>query len=214
LPIFAPGARALTARSHDCPVLLKDLARQIGAHRSGFKRALENRGYSVFEVRASSSGNQKTLAISREDAERFRAEREAEIVHDVVARQASPDKGFVYAVEVDPEMRPGRIKVGWSMNIAQRLATYRAIAPDLRVVGLWRADGQFLEQTALLVARRDGTRIGQELFDNCEGLISALELMFLLLGIENVASIARGLDEARPRLEVVHPALEDEDAKR
>ena len=99
----------------------------------------------------------------------------------------TPGTGVVYAVEIDPEKHPSRIKVGWSTNLPQRLATYSTIAPDLRLIGFWPAERQCLERAALLVAKQSAAQVGPELFDDCGTLISELDALFKTVGVRNSA---------------------------
>jgi hypothetical protein len=157
--------------------------------------------YNVFAIHTASGA--KAHAVTKQDADRYLAARLAKRpLIDGVKRAAplrSTGPGFVFAVVADPEMRPSRIKVGWATDIVERLEPYRMIAPGLRVVGLWRAEGPFLEQTALLLAKRHGTQIGPEVFDGGEKVIPALESMFLLLDVENVASTIIDIEKAAKR---------------
>ena len=167
------------------------LADERGTYVANVLRDLKQRRYAIVTVRTVSG--QRASAITNKDAEQYRTERLAEGFSDggVKGSESSqtPSAGFVYALEPDPEVRPGRIKVGWSTNLAQRLATYRTIAPDLRVVRLWRAEAQSLEQIALMIGKRHGTQVSQEVFDASEGFMAALDALFALIGVESEAAV-------------------------
>lgn len=88
--------------------------------------------------------------------------------------------GFVYVIEVDPELRPGRIKIGWSTKIEQRVTSYRTINPKIRVVRAWRRKAQSAEHAALAVGGGHGMQVGQrEVFDDKNGkILAALDALF------------------------------------
>ena len=112
---------------------------------------------------------------------------------------ASDRTGYVYAIVPDRLRRPERVKIGWTTNLAERIATYRTLAPDLHVVGLWRAEKQVLEQAALLLAKRHGKRVGGELFDCHRGdhaaLFGALSMMFAEFCVVNDAPLTPDFDD-------------------
>jgi hypothetical protein len=166
-------------------VLVRDLAHEVRQHRVSLLKDLKKRGCPLVEVRDPSTGNQKAKAISRTDADAYIAAREAEGFGRSI-KKASSNEGFIYAVAPDPELRPSRIRVGWTTALDQRLSCYRAIAPDLRVLRIWPAKTQAIEVAALMAAERFGTRVGQELFDasSVDALLRGLDDLFAALGIE------------------------------
>jgi hypothetical protein len=75
-------------------------------------------------------------------------------------------EGWLYAVALCPELSLGRVKIGYTKNLDQRLRTYRTPNPTSMLVGCWPAN-PVDEQNALIgAAKAGGVRLaGSEVFD-------------------------------------------------
>ena len=173
----------------DKPVLLKQIANDLGFHASSIRKAIVRRGYVPFRL---SGEPNKPLFLRGCDAEAFTSQILLERAHSF-----TPDKptttariSGVYFVEVPSYDGIIRIKIGWSDNFSERYSTYRTIVPDLRVMGFWATTDAWTERAALKCADNLGRRIHQELFefeDNVKALDHINDL-FQKLGINNKVS--------------------------
>ena len=119
-------------------ITLKDLATELGMDRSHMRRFVLALGIQPVRVRTASSRNQATLAITVEEAEQVRQERsQAGFIVNQARQSDAISDGVLYAIILDPEARPGRVKLGFSNGIAGRLATYRTSNPSAKVAGQW-----------------------------------------------------------------------------
>ena len=144
------------------PILLKDLANELGYHESSIKRAAARRGFKPFYIGRT---NNTPAALNYEDALAFKKiildERQNKII-DV--SKINPKISGVYFLEV-PDYNNGlRVKIGWSGNVYERLSCYKTILPDLRIKAIWITTNRWCEQAAHKVAANIGTRINSELF--------------------------------------------------
>ena len=162
-------------------ILVKELAGMAGIHSRSVTRDLQRQGYDIVK-RRTSKGGPPANALARVDADRYLAERHAGMV---VVKPVVPEQTFGIGVVYVVEAGPGRIKLGWTTNLSERLATYRTLIPDARVLRLWRTETQAVETVALMIATRHGVQIRGEVFEDSDKVLVALDEQFERLGIEN-----------------------------
>lgn len=95
----------------------------------------------------------------------------------VFARHASKPstrQGWIYAIALIPEWKPWRIKVGWSTDVADRLAHFQAVCPTAKLIGAWDADRADEPRVHGLLRGRIGR---SEVFEtkNPESLLCAID---------------------------------------
>ncbi|WP_200240371.1 GIY-YIG nuclease family protein [Thiohalocapsa halophila] len=171
--------------SDDRPRRLTEIASALGKNPTGFLKFVRRRGFEPFKLQ---EGQNKPYYLTAQDAEVFlqRVKDEERLVPFPETETVSSGVSGVYAVEVPGYDGSTRIKIGWSDNIAERLNTYRTIIPDLRVLRVWLCYADWFERMTLAWAEKNGTQIGQELFefeDKREAL-SSLDDLFANFGIE------------------------------
>jgi hypothetical protein len=91
----------------------------------------------------------------------------------------SPLRGeWVYAIQPDPLNAPNRVKVGFSIDVGQRLRTYRTSNPTAQVVGVW-AGTKAAEKDALREAAKCMSAVSREVFEgDVERLLARLHQLF------------------------------------
>jgi len=165
--------------SSDEVVTLAELARRLGLDKSNARKWLRRNGFNFLRVRSVEARNQTTLALRREDAEAaIELRRQQGYAVDgrrnAVSPQGRQDVGFFYVVQVVPEFKETRIKLGFATDVDARLAAYRTIAPTAQMVKAWPCKEAW-EQAAIDCATSKGCRrIGQEVYD-CDNLQEVLE---------------------------------------
>lgn len=185
-------------------ISVRELASQLAMDRSALLKALKSRGVVLHDIRGSDTRFQVAKALSREDADAFSAWRRASgaaFNSNPVARP-SGGQGAIYLLRPDAEARPEYMKIGWSTDIAGRLATYRTICPHLQIKGLWAAPQQAIEIAAIAIVKTNSERqIGQELFvGDVERVKRALQQAFALMGVvplEVVGAVEKDLSNPK-----------------
>jgi hypothetical protein len=73
----------------------------------------------------------------------------------------------VYLVVSDPELRPQRVKIGWTQDLRGRLAGYRVIAPFLQLLRFWPTRAVWMEYMGIGLLRHlpGVTSYETEIFD-------------------------------------------------
>jgi transposase-like protein len=165
--------------SSDEVVTLAELARRFGLDKSNARKWLQRNGFKFEKVRSEEARNQLILALRREDAEAaIELRRQQGYAVDgrrsAVSPQGRQELGYFYVVQVVPEFSETRIKLGFTTHVDARLASYRTVAPNARVVRVWPCRAAW-EEAAIDCATSNGCRrIGDEVYD-CDNLQEVLE---------------------------------------
>src|SRR3990167_5839613 len=112
-------------------ITLLQLAKEFGLDRSNVRKYVLGNGFSPVRIRTTESGGQLTLALTKEDAESVRALRQQQGFGQNTPVANGTD-GFLYIVQVVPELSSTRVKLGFANNAQDRLASHRHFAPTAR----------------------------------------------------------------------------------
>ena len=119
-------------------ITLRTLAEELGMDRSHLHKYVKKIGIETTKIRTRDSGNQPTSAVTEEQAELIRKRRKDDGYQprqeEGRLRTVTTDEGWFYIVLPDSEMRPGRVKLGFTGDLAARLSEYRTIAPEAKYV--------------------------------------------------------------------------------
>ena len=156
--------------------------------RSHLRKFVLRMGIEPLRIRTPDSGNQVTLAVATAEADRIKAAR-----IDAGFSLPSGEKtktllhgyGFFYAVLPDPELRPNRIKLGFTTSLETRFATYKTTNPEMKLLKSWPCR-QSWETAAIeaLTNTEDCKFVAGEVYDydDLEKAITRGDLFFELLG--------------------------------
>ena len=119
-----------------------EAAKRLGKHRKSLPRILKRLGITPSSERRSEHGGQATAFITLDDFEML-----SQYVSDgecCVASEngrdtssPSPDQGFFYVIQLEPELDPGRFKVGFAVNLPDRLRVFQCAAPFATLIATW-----------------------------------------------------------------------------
>ncbi|MCK6455294.1 MAG: hypothetical protein L6Q92_02000 [Phycisphaerae bacterium] len=163
-------------------VSLKQLAAEIGMDRSHARRYVLKLGITPHKRRTPDSGNQLTLALSQEEAERVRSRR-SEQGFLANSMPVETGVGVFYVIQLVPELDPKRIKLGFADDVASRLTQHRTSAPTAELVKSWPCKRTW-EATVMDTLTAIGCRlILNEVFecDNLAQLIATGDALFAVL---------------------------------
>jgi hypothetical protein len=154
-------------QENETPILLKDMAKELGLEKSWIRKMIKRLGLNAIQVRLPETGNQSCLALSPADYEFLKQHRKDRGFDS--QKSFKPLDENLYIVEIDPEMRPGRIKVGISGNPEGRFSSYRTTNPGMVALRIYPAP-MACEGYLIALADLHGERVGAELFDMADGL--------------------------------------------
>lgn len=173
-------------------VTLKELAEEFGRDRSALRKWIQKHPSLKHEVkilRVRPIGNASGMpshAFSLADADRIRQARDEEGFGVSIGSHLNnpmTSAGWFYIVQPVPEFDEHRVKLGFAIDIKQRLDTYRTICPHVIVLKAWPCRPTW-EHTAMTSITREGcTVLGQELFqcDDLASLVDRADAFFKLM---------------------------------
>jgi hypothetical protein len=73
--------------------------------------------------------------------------------------------GYVYVLQVVPELKPTRLKIGFTTRQPDhRVMEFRTVAPTAKCIALWHGDEE-MEALAIKTLCLDGQKVGHEVVD-------------------------------------------------
>lgn len=165
-------------------VLLKDLAQELGLDKSNVRRYVLKQGVEFLKVRTSETRGQQTLALSEEDANFIRERRRAEGFSSPEP-VISNGEGWFYVVQLVPELKPGRIKLGFAKDAENRLRAHRTSAPTAEVLKTWPCKRAWEGTVVDCITQKGCKSFSTEVFDceNLDRLIELAEAFFRLMPV-------------------------------
>jgi hypothetical protein len=163
-------------------VTLRELAEEMGLDRSNARKYILKAGFTFTKVRTPESGNQLTLALSREEAEAVLELRKSQ-GFGPGKRPIDNEEGYFYVIQIAPDLDPLRIKLGFTNNVESRLRAYQTVAPAAKLVKAWGCKRSW-ERAAIDSITREGCQlIANEVFEceNLEQVVKRGEEFFVLM---------------------------------
>ncbi|TVR10501.1 MAG: hypothetical protein EA385_03915 [Salinarimonadaceae bacterium] len=144
-----------------------DLARELGRPKQTLFKVMRKLGIEPRRVKSPESNGQAVSVLSVEEAMRIRDHLDRSMsaadrygnLNDI----ENMPPGFFYLAQLEPNFDPGRIKVGFAVNVEERVRQHRCSAPLLQVVAVWPC--RFLwERTAIDCVTAGCERLHTEVF--------------------------------------------------
>lgn len=163
-------------------ISIKHLADKLGMDRSHARRYVLKLGFKPQKRRTPDSGNQLTLTVTAQEATTILKQREDQgfIGSGLVVES---ETGCFYIIQLIPELDSKRIKLGFTVDLNDRLTQHRTVAPTAKVVKSWPCK-RVWEVTIMDCLSSMGCRhILNEVFecDDLKGLLKRGEELFRIL---------------------------------
>ena len=169
-------------RPSDDFVSIKELSERLGMDRSHARRYVLKSGFHPYKRRTRDSQNQLTLCLTEEEAQAILAKRGTEGFRGTTVPVVS-DVGVFYVIQLVPELDPCRIKLGFAIDLLDRLSQHRTAAPTAVVMKSWPCKRTW-EQTVMDCLTSVGCRLLlNEVFecDDPSSLVQRGESLFSIL---------------------------------
>lgn len=149
-------------------ITLMNLANELGMDRSNIRKYVLKNGFSPVRIRTPESEGQLTLALTKEDAESVRILRQQQGFGSQVVVLNGTD-GFLYVIQVVPELSPNRVKLGFASNAKDRLDSHRTSAPTAVLVKTWPCKRAW-EVSAIASMTRSGCKLVANEVYECDSI--------------------------------------------
>jgi hypothetical protein len=117
-------------------ISIKHLAEKLGMDRSHARRYVLKLGVKPQKRRTADSGSQLTLTVTEEEAASILKHRQ-EQGFSSDGKPVESEAGVFYVIQLVPELDPKRIKLGFAIDLNDRLTQHRTAAPTAKVLTSW-----------------------------------------------------------------------------
>ena len=117
-------------------ISIKHLAEKLGMDRSHARRYVLKLGFTPQKRRTPDSSNQLTLTLTAEEAEAILKHRTSQGFTEQ-GNVVESEPGMFYVIQLVPELDPKRIKLGFTIDLDDRLVQHRTAAPTAKVLKSW-----------------------------------------------------------------------------
>ena len=144
-------------------ISVTQISTEFGRRKQYIFKVLDRLGIERKLERSAAAKGQKVAYISIEDQERLK---DYLSVSDSVASKPIVDTvtgGIFYLIQLEPEVDPGRFKLGFATNIEERLRSHKTAAPFSTVIKVWPCK-LLWEKTAIDCISQGCERLYTEVF--------------------------------------------------
>jgi hypothetical protein len=131
-----PNVRQDEKMDQEAYISIKHLAEELGMDRSHARRYVLKLGFKPQKRRTPDSGSQLTLTVTAQEAETILKHRRDQ-GFTAEGKAVESEAGVFYVIQLIPELDPKRIKLGFAIDLNDRLAQHRTAAPTAKVLQSW-----------------------------------------------------------------------------
>jgi hypothetical protein len=164
-----------------------EVAKETDRHKTVIFRVLKRLGIEAQKLKGPFSHGQHLTYITREEYRLVKAELRSMRRHRrgskaVSSELAIQESGVFYVVQLEPDHDPGRFKVGFASNLAERLRAHRTSAPFAEVLKTWPCRPLW-ERTVIDCVCDECDRLHTEVFrtDSIDRVITKCDEFFALM---------------------------------
>jgi len=117
-------------------ISVKHLSEQLGMDRSHARRYVLKLGFKPQKRRTADSGSQLTLTVTTQEAEAILKHRRDRGFAEK-GKAVESEAGVFYLIQLVPELDAKRIKLGFAIDLNDRLSQHRTAAPTAKVLKSW-----------------------------------------------------------------------------
>ena len=122
-------------------IAVAELADELGTYKQTIFKVVKRLGIPVVKRREPTRGNQLVALVTEDDAAAIRSSfaegRRNGVAGTSDIAEFSPDEGWFYLIQLEPEHDTGRFKVGFTTDLDGRLRHHRCSAPFAAYMKSW-----------------------------------------------------------------------------
>jgi len=166
----------------DAYISIKHLAEKLGMDRSHARRYVLKLGFKPQKRRTADSGSQLTLTVTTQEAEAIYRHR-MDQGFTAEGKAVESEAGVFYVIQLIPELDPKRIKLGFAIDLNDRLVQHRTSAPTAKVLQSWPCKRSWEVTVMDCLSSVACRHILNEVFecDNLDDLVGTANELFRIL---------------------------------
>lgn len=160
-------------------ISVTEIAKTHSRHRSVLHKIIRRLGIETRRLRSEEARGQEAIYITVADYTLLKAEIEYEPHGDLTEEETAEWRGFLYIVQLEPQLDPGRFKIGFATSVEDRLKSHKTSAPFAKVVRQWPCK-LLWEKTAIEGITLECEKLHTEVFrtNNIAAVIARAESFF------------------------------------
>ena len=144
-------------------ISVSEIASRHGRHKNSLFKVLKRLGIETQRLKSQESRGQAAAYISSEDYERLKVELVESTSSASDADESLDLPGYFYIIQLEPDLEPGRLKLGFASSVEERLRAHKTSAPFAKVLKCWPCKPLW-EKTAIESITVGCERIHTEVF--------------------------------------------------
>ena len=162
-------------------ITVMDVAAQCGKAKQTVFKAISRLGIETQKLKSPERHGQLIAYVTEADAALIKSELESSStsLSDDGPSPSLPETGYFYLIQLEPELEPGRFKVGFASNMAERLRAHRCSAPYSKVVRKWECKSLW-EKTTIDAVTNGCEQLHTEVFrtDSSDDVVAKCDQFF------------------------------------
>jgi T5orf172 domain len=118
-------------------ISISSIAKLHGRHKAAIFKVLDRFSIERNHMRSDDARGQKAAFISQVDYERIKDEFDIGRTDSSETETTSDWGGFLYIIQLEPALDPGRYKIGYASNVQDRLRSHKTSAPFAKIIHQW-----------------------------------------------------------------------------
>jgi hypothetical protein len=118
-------------------ISISSIAKLHGRHKSAIFKVLDRLSIARNLMRSEDARGQKAAFISLADYERVKDEFDTAPAEISETEEPPEWVGFLYIIQLEPTLDPGRYKIGYASSVQDRLRSHRTSAPFSVIIHQW-----------------------------------------------------------------------------
>lgn len=145
-------------------VMLKEIAQALNMERSHARKYIIKQGFHPVMLRTPNSGGQVCFSLTREDADAVIKLRRQQGYAQSQSVPLDASSGHFYVVQLVPDLDPNRLKLGFAVDVRDRLDSHRTTCPTAVVLKQWPCRRAWEIAAMASITRRGCRLIGSEVY--------------------------------------------------
>lgn len=161
-------------------VSIREIADDYGKRPQSIHKIVNRLGINVVKVKSDKSRGQVASHITTDDYEDLKGHLKGS--DSLGANTLTDDSSVFYIIQLEPKLDPGRVKVGFTTDISERIKSHRTSAPFSKIVRTWPCK-LLWERTAIECVTHNCEQLHTEIFRTADinELINRAESFFELM---------------------------------
>jgi len=165
-------------------ISVADAAKALGRNKQSIFKIIDRLKIEKVLIKSEDARGQKAAHISLNDFDILGSYVDGASSEAVSLDADSNSGGYFYVIQLEPELDPNRLKLGFAVSVDDRLRKHKTAAPFSKVLAFWPCK-LLWEKTVIDCLTEDSEKVYTEVFrvEDVDGTIRKAEAFFELMPV-------------------------------